>query len=114
MGSTWFTLRWVAMEVKCTVAWEVGIPIFLVLEVATLPLLLLLRQVVSTAMAMVICLLTVTPLPMVQYDFFHFFSFLVWLIFLETFAHVMFIRSIDYFIIFLLINARQKLFFGFV
>ena len=61
------------MEVKFTVAWEVEILVFLVLEVATLLLLPLVA--VSTAMAMVICLLTVTPL-MVQYDFFHFFSFL--------------------------------------
>ena len=73
MDNIWSTLRWVAMEVIFTVWEEVcktAIPIFLVLEVATL----LLLQVVSTAMAMVIYLLTVTRL-MVQYDFFNFFSF---------------------------------------
>ena len=40
--------------------------------------------------------------------FFIFSLFSVWLIFLETSAHVMFIRSINYFITFLLSIARQK------
>ena len=72
MDSIWSTLRWVAMEVTCMV-WEVEIPIFLVQAAVTL---LLPLHLVSTDMAMVICLLLrVTPPLMVRYDFFYFLSF---------------------------------------